>query len=93
MFEPLLPEQLGFADSSEVDEVVNVDDGSPNGYIVDDMSEIEYEVESVVASRKRSGVKQYKVKWKGYNNRHNVWRDADELQCAELIMIDDVRRV
>ena len=31
------------------------------------------------------GQVRYLVKWKGYNNRHNVWRGIDELACTDLI--------
>ena len=43
------------------------------------------EVESVVDKRIYKGVQQYKVKWKGWNNRYNVWRDESDLECKELI--------
>lgn len=45
----------------------------------------EYEVERVVAKRTVSGIVSYKVKWKGYSNKHNVWRQMSELNCDELI--------
>lgn len=28
---------------------------------------------------------QYKIKWLGWNNRYNVWKDESELECKELI--------
>ena len=43
------------------------------------------EVEKVVNTRLRKGVRQYKVKWKGYCNRFDVWRDEEDLECSELI--------
>ena len=43
------------------------------------------EVERVIDTRVRKGVRQYKVKWKGFNNRYNVWRDEDDLECGDLI--------
>jgi hypothetical protein len=45
----------------------------------------QYEVEGIVNKREKGGVTQYKVKWKGYNNRHNCWRDEEDLACQELI--------
>ena len=36
--------------------------------------------------RVKAGAKQYKVKWKGLNNRYNSWRDEGDLDCNELIM-------
>ena len=44
-----------------------------------------YEVEKVVAKKVVNGVVSYKVKWKGYNNKHNVWRQVSELDCDGLI--------
>jgi hypothetical protein len=43
------------------------------------------EVEKVLDTRLRKGVRQYKIKWKGWNNRFNVWRDESELECTSLI--------
>ena len=43
------------------------------------------EIESVLDKRVRGGVVQYKVKWKGWNNRYNCWRDQSDLECTELI--------
>ena len=49
-------------------------------------SQPEYsEVESVLNKRVKGGVTQYKVKWKGWNNRYNCWRDQSDLECQELI--------
>ena len=38
-----------------------------------------------VNKRVKGGVTQYKVKWKGWNNRYNCWRDQSDLECQELI--------
>ena len=43
------------------------------------------EVETVVDKRTVRGAVQYKVKWKGWNNRYNCWRGLEGLQCQELI--------
>ena len=42
-------------------------------------------VERLKKKRVRNGVTQYLVKWEGYNNRYNSWRDLCDLQCDELI--------
>ena len=43
------------------------------------------EVESVLDKRVKEGEVQYKIKWKGWNNRYNCWRDQSDLECQELI--------
>ena len=43
------------------------------------------EVEGIVDRRQHKGILQYKVKWKGWNNRYNCWRDEGELECSGLI--------
>jgi hypothetical protein len=43
------------------------------------------EVERIVNRREKNGVTQYKVKWQGYNNRYNCWRDEEDLACQDLI--------
>ena len=44
-----------------------------------------YEVEYIKKSRVKNGKTQYLVKWLGWNNRYNVWKDEDELDCDDLI--------
>ena len=44
-----------------------------------------YEIEKVLNRRVKNGVVQYKVKWKGWNNRYTCWRDEEDLECQELI--------
>ena len=46
---------------------------------------VQYEVERVVAVKQKGGSTWYKIKWKGYNNKYNVWRPESELDCGELI--------
>ena len=46
---------------------------------------VDYEVECVRKSRILEGRQQYLIKWVGWNNRFNVWRYADELDCPDLI--------
>ena len=43
------------------------------------------EVEGILNKRVKGGTTQYKVKWKGWNNRYNCWRDRSDLECQELI--------
>ena len=43
------------------------------------------EVERIVNRREKNGVTQYKVKWQGYNNKYNCWRDEEDLACQDLI--------
>ena len=42
-------------------------------------------VERLRKKRVKCGVTQYLVKWQGYNNRYNCWRDIADLQCDDLI--------
>jgi len=62
---------------------------SPHEASADDESDSEssdeYEVELIKKRRVQHGQVQYLVKWKGYNNRFNVWRSVDELTCDDLI--------
>jgi hypothetical protein len=44
-----------------------------------------YEVERIKKCRKHKGKTQYLVKWLGWNNRYNVWKYQDELDCDDLI--------
>ena len=54
--------------------------------IEDEPGQPEYsEVESVLNKRVKGDTTQYKVKWKGWNNRYNCWRDQSDLECKELI--------
>ena len=49
-------------------------------------SQPEYtEVESVLNKTVKGDTVQYKIKWKGWNNRYNCWRDQSDLECQELI--------
>ena len=53
--------------------------------LVDDGGDLVYEVEAIKKKKVKLGQVQYLIKWKGYNNRHNVWRGIDELKCDDLI--------
>ena len=46
----------------------------------------EYEVEQILAHRKRRGKTQYLVKWKGYADHENTWQSAKDLENAEDIL-------
>ena len=47
------------------------DVGSDSGYSSE--GDQQYEVEKITDRKVATGELSYKVKWKGYNNRHNVW--------------------
>ena len=57
---------------------------NPEGAGVESSSD-SAEVERVPDKRTVRGAVQYKVKWKGWNNKYNCWREVDDLQCHELI--------
>jgi hypothetical protein len=42
-------------------------------------------VERLKKKKVKNGVTQYLVKWQGYNDRYNSWRDLCDLQCDDLI--------
>jgi hypothetical protein len=42
--------------------------------------EEEFEVEKITQERNHKGEKQYRIKWSGYDNRHNRWISEKELQ-------------
>ena len=48
-------------------------------------SDTECEVESIVNTRMHKGRRQYKLKWKGYDNRYNSWKDESDLHCSDLV--------
>ena len=48
--------------------------------------EAEYEVEGVLASRKRGRGIQYLVKWKGYGNEENTWEAKSRMGNAKEII-------
>ena len=45
----------------------------------------QYEVEKITDRKVVKGEFSYTVKWKGYINRHRVWRRESELKCDDLI--------
>ena len=44
-----------------------------------------WDVESVIGTRINKGIKQYKVKWKDFDNRSNSWVNANEVKSPELV--------
>ena len=38
-----------------------------------------FQIEKVLKSRKRGGVVEHFVKWKGYDNRHNSWITSKDI--------------
>ena len=44
------------------------------------------EIEKILGMRVKLGVRPYKVKRKGLNNRHNSWRDVADLDCDDLML-------
>jgi alpha-tubulin suppressor-like RCC1 family protein len=51
----------------------------------EELSEDEYEVESIVDKRRSEGTIEYLIKWKGYPSEQNTWETKDKLNCPELI--------
>ena len=72
VFEPLIQ-------TSQVESDNEYSDEGSNDY------EPVYEVETTVDSKLVQGARHYKIKRVGYNNRYNVWKPEDELDCSELI--------
>jgi hypothetical protein len=73
-----------------VQPLFRVADPEPEPVVAPDLGPIEgegeaCEVEKLTKRRVRLGQVQYLVKWKGWNNRFNVWRGIDELNCPDLI--------
>ena len=49
-------------------------------------NELEYEVESILASRRSSGTTQYLVHWKGYPISERTWQTEHDLQHAKQLL-------
>merc|ERR1719186_2043535 len=50
------------------------------------LSPIEYEVEKIVDNRRHRGIKQFRVKWKGYGDDMNTWEpEANLVDCKEML--------
>jgi hypothetical protein len=46
----------------------------------------EYEIEEILASRKRHKRQEYLVKWLGYPESENTWEPASNLDCPDLLL-------
>jgi hypothetical protein len=44
-----------------------------------------FTVERIVDERERVGVTQFKVRWQGFDSRHDQWLDEGEVQCPGLV--------
>uniref|UniRef100_A0A171AR68 Chromobox protein-like protein 1 n=1 Tax=Triatoma infestans TaxID=30076 RepID=A0A171AR68_TRIIF len=45
----------------------------------------QYEVECIVDAKKKSGKREFLVKWKGYGPKQNTWEPASNLNCPKLL--------
>ncbi|GLH07058.1 Heterochromatin protein 1 [Gryllus bimaculatus] len=63
--------------------------GQNNDHAKDEEVEIkeeeQYEVEKVVDCRIQSGVKQYKIRWKGFEEDQDTWETEENLSCPDSI--------
>lgn len=66
-------------DDNDSDEEDNNDDGDSGA------DEKEWEVEKVVNQRKKGGVKEYLIRWKGCKAADDTWEPEDGINCPELI--------
>lgn len=57
-------------------------DELPNPVQLDENGEPEWEVEKIVDSRTRDGVKEYLVKWAGWSSSYNQWEPEEHLEGA-----------
>ena len=46
----------------------------------------EYEVEAIVAKRRKKGRTEYLVNWKGYEKSDNTWEPTENLHCPEKVI-------
>jgi len=51
----------------------------------DSDSDVEYEVEKIMDKRVTKRGLEYKIKWKGFSNRHNTWEPENNLSCPNMI--------
>lgn len=70
--------------SLDLDE--NADESDDENMQQDDDPDLHEEVEHIIKHRLNSrGVMQFKVKWKGFDNRHNRWIDQDAFDAGPMI--------
>jgi hypothetical protein len=43
-------------------------------------SEKEFQIDKIVGNRKKGGIKQHMVKWKGYNETFNSWVNSSDIK-------------
>ena len=60
-----------------------IQNSQPTSVDQDDLGEPQYEVELVIARRYTGDATQYKVKWRGYEEHHNSWEPAVNLEGAD----------
>ena len=56
---------------------------SDEGEVLD--SEEMYEVEEILDYRTRNGIREYFIRWKGYDESMDSWEPEDSLKCDYLI--------
>uniref|UniRef100_A0AC35GQH9 Uncharacterized protein n=1 Tax=Panagrolaimus sp. PS1159 TaxID=55785 RepID=A0AC35GQH9_9BILA len=78
--EPPVLEQQCVLKSEEANESFESD-----GITSDDNAEEQFEVEKILAKRKRNGKIEYCIKWKDYGSEHNSWEKIDNCDCPDLI--------
>ena len=56
---------------------------------LDDLSDEYYVVERIISSKMANGVKQYLVKWLGYNRKYNLWISREEANEHARELMDE----
>ena len=84
VFHPLMSGEETGSGSELAPECTGVQPEKPEGTGIESSPD-SAEVEKVLDKRAVGGTVQYKIKWKGWNNRYNCWRDQSDLECQELI--------
>ena len=52
---------------------------------IEAFDEEEYDVETIIGKRTRSGVTEYLVKWLGYEESESTWEKVTNLHCPEKV--------